>query len=82
MKEVGIRGFYPDREDTLACLKDSGEFLHKDRFEVSRESSLYKNPVERALAKYQETLATRNRDDLGDYGSSLLLIPLMPLNKQ
>jgi trimethylamine:corrinoid methyltransferase-like protein len=62
MKEVGIRGFYLDREDTLAWIKESDEFLHKEMFDVSSESSPYEDPVVRAHAKWKEILAEHKPD--------------------
>jgi len=62
MKEVGIRGFYLDRDDTLKWLMESDEFLHKDMFDVSGESSTYENPVIRAHAKWKEILAEHKPD--------------------
>lgn len=62
MKEVGIRGFYLDREDTLEWLKESDELLHKEMFDVSGEESVYEDPVIRANAKWKEILAEHKPD--------------------
>ena len=62
MKEVGIRGFYLDREDTLQWLRESDELLHKEMFDVSAEAGVYEDPVIRANAKWKEILAEHKPD--------------------
>ena len=57
--EVGLRGDYLSRPETLHAIRGTDEFLHKDLFDATGIRMDYQDPMEKAQQRWQQILKER-----------------------